>query len=181
MCHEAAHQFKAGNVYAMRSANDYLRLSPFVVLMEPDDYYIFRNVSERMLGRAEYNQVLRTGTINITWPDFTVDLANDGGRRMSVNGTIINVYKKNYDQYVNVGTTTAIIKRFILRNRSSVCATIWGHGGVGKTAMVQNVCEHCRYRTIVQSTTSYSRLPKTGRIVTKRERLLHRRADRFLS
>ena len=71
---------------------------------------------------------------------FHVDVTNDGSRRKSVNGTIRNIYKNNYDQYIDVGAT-ALIKNFILKNRSSVCATIWGHGGVGKTAMVQRVCE----------------------------------------
>ena len=109
--------------------------------MRHDAYYMFRNVSERMLGQAEYSRLLATGSINITWPDFTEDITTDGGRRKSVNGTIMNLYKKNYDQYFDISDTTEKVRTFVLKNRASVCATIWGHGGVGKTAMVQNVCD----------------------------------------
>ena len=35
---------------------------------------------------------------------------------------------------------TKIIK-FLTQNNSSVFATLWGHGGIGKTAAIQNVCE----------------------------------------
>lgn len=143
ICSKEIGEFQLDNVYAVRSGNtsDYLRLSPFIVITSNlDEFYIFRDVSERMLGLTTYNRVLSTGSTRREWPDFAEDISNDGVKRKSVNGTILNVYENNYSQYIDVGPKKEI-KNFLLNNKASVCATVWGHGGVGKTATVQSVCE----------------------------------------
>lgn len=51
----------------------------------------------------------------------------------------MNYFARNYKNYISM-PIESIIKDFLLKNRSNVQATIWGHGGVGKTACIQNVC-----------------------------------------
>ena len=60
--------------------------------------------------------------------------------KKSTNGTISNIYEKNYKKYIDIGIKKKV-KEFLLENKSSVCATLWGHGGVGKTATIQSLCE----------------------------------------
>ena len=59
-----------------------------------------------------------------------------------MNGTIINKFENNYSsfQYIETQSIQKKIEDFI-NNQSCVYATLWGHGGVGKTAAVQNFCE----------------------------------------
>lgn len=142
VCSKRIGEFELDNVYAVRSGgiSDYLRLSPFIIITRDLEFYLFRDVKERMLGLTNYNQVLKTGSIRREWPEFADDISDDGVKRKSVNGTILNVYENNYSQYIDVGTKK-LIKDFLLKNKASVCATVWGHGGVGKTATVQSVCE----------------------------------------
>ena len=140
LCREEAGDFQSNNVYAAKGVDNYFRLTPFIEVTRDEEFFLFRNVSDRMLGRATYNQLLKTGSTTREWTDFADDVSNDGVRRKSVNGTILNVYQNNYATYIDIGTKNRI-KSFLLKNKASVCATIWGHGGVGKTATVQSVCE----------------------------------------
>ena len=140
LCHKEIHNFQLENVYAVRGVNEYWRISPFILITSEHDLYLFRDISDRMLGRTTYNQLLKTGSTDRIWSDFTDSVANDGVRRRSINGTILNVYENNYSQYIDVGTKRPI-SDFLIKNKASVCATVWGHGGVGKTATVQSVCE----------------------------------------
>lgn len=64
---------------------------------------------------------------------------DDGVKRKSYNGTVINSFTNNYTKYIDVGLTSKILN-FLTQNNSSVYATLWGHGGVGKTASIQYVC-----------------------------------------
>jgi hypothetical protein len=50
------------------------------------------------------------------------------------------VFSANFKHYIDVGIKREI-RDFLLKSKSSVCATVWGHGGVGKTAAVQSLCE----------------------------------------
>ena len=133
-------EFEQGNLYAMEGINEYVRLSPFIVVTREREYYIYKSITDRMTGRTEYNQLLRTGSMSLSWPDFSADISHDGVRRKSVNGTILNNYQNNYKEYVDVGIK-AEIKEFLTKDRTSVSGTIWGHGGVGKTATVQSICD----------------------------------------
>lgn len=56
-----------------------------------------------------------------------------------VNNTIKNNFEENFQVYHDIGVKKDVYD--FLNNQSSVSATIWGHGGVGKTACIQNVCQ----------------------------------------
>ena len=145
-CAADAAEFKRDNVYAMKGVNDYTRLSPFIIVTAQRDYYLFKDVTDRMTGRTIYNQLFTTGSEIRNWPDFAADISNDGVRRKSVNGTILNVYENNFKQYIDTGTKRRDIEKFLTSNRASVCGTVWGHGGVGKTATVQSICDDLSLR-----------------------------------
>ena len=146
-CSNEIGNFQLNNIYALRdiNTNDYVRLSPFIVIKPPEQFYFFQDIIEKMVGRARYNGVLISETNESEWPDdFVVDISNDGMKRKSVNNTILNDYKNNYEEfghYIDIGIIKKKIKTFLLNNEAYVCAKVWGHGGVGKTATVQRVCE----------------------------------------
>lgn len=65
---------------------------------------------------------------------------SEGSRQISqTNGTIMNSFDPNYSQYIDVGFQN-LVEDFLNKNRAYVTATIWGHGGVGKTACIQKIC-----------------------------------------
>lgn len=136
--------FNVDDLYAVNSDEGpypvYLRLSPFIVATSLSDFFIFRHLSDKMFGRADYNQLLKNGTHSRLYRDFCDDISNDGMRRKSANGTILNIYRNNYDKYIETGQKRQI-REFLLKNKAFVSATIWGHGGVGKTATVQSLCD----------------------------------------
>ncbi|NLR67192.1 NACHT domain-containing protein [Chitinophaga varians] len=132
---------KVNNLYLQNSENQYYRLSPFIELLNVDDIYIFASIQEPLLGKVKYNKIFQTGLHTKDWSDFVeAEIVNDGKKRKSPNGTILNVYKNNYTNYIDIGIKKRILD-FLIKTNHSVSATMWGHGGVGKTATIQNVCE----------------------------------------
>ena len=134
-------KFLVGHLYASFGINSYSCLSPFV---EIDNFgngiYIYCNVEEKLLGKIKYNRLLETGVKHIEWEEIArLCITNDGTKIKTGNGTIINVFDRNYKKYIGVGIKSKL-RDFLTKNMSSVCATVWGHGGVGKTA-VQSVCD----------------------------------------
>lgn len=138
----SAKNLEKGNVYALLEDNQYLKLSPFV---EIDDFgeklYLYNSIEEKLSGRIKYNRLLSTGTKQKEWDDIArLCIVNDGNKIKTGNGTIINVFERNYTTFIGEGIKKSIIS-FLTKNKSYVCATIWGHGGVGKTATIQSVCD----------------------------------------
>ena len=84
---------------------------------------------------------MKTGIKFFEWKNLELEIENDGIRRKTQNGTVINVFKKNYRTFIETFVIKKELKNFLIKNRASVCATVWGHGGVGKTATVQSICE----------------------------------------
>jgi len=140
-CPKTIYNFNVGDLYLLTNTNDYFRLSPFVRMNEEGESFIFCSIDEKLTGRTKFNQLIKTGILNIDLKEFgSIVISQDNYKKKTSNGTIINVFNNNYNKYIEVGTTKSIID-FLTKNKSSVFATLWGHGGVGKTASIQNVCE----------------------------------------
>jgi hypothetical protein len=140
-CPINSNEFDLNSVYLLRENNEYYKLSPFVELNEEGDPYLFSSVEEKLTGRTKYNQLLKTGITLKDKDEFgKLLISNDKYKRKTASGTIINNFEKNYKKFIDIGIKTQI-KQFLLKNKSSVFATIWGHGGVGKTATIQSLCE----------------------------------------
>lgn len=141
-CPKQIFDFKVENIYMyVTSINSYFNISPFIYIEDESSLYLYRSVEEKMTGRAKYNKLLSTGSRVFESSDFqSIAINNDGDKVKHANGTIINIFDKNYSKYIDVGITSEIIN-FLTKNKSSVYATLWGHGGVGKTASIQYVCD----------------------------------------
>ncbi len=128
--------------YLASDEGDYCKLSPFI-FMDEEKIFLFRCIDEVLLGRFRYNQLFETNTTTREWNDFSnVKLSEDEFKKVSINGTIVNKYENNYSsfKYIEIHSMQNTISEFI-NNKSCVYATLWGHGGVGKTAAVQNYCD----------------------------------------
>ena len=123
------------------NGNCYYKISPFIRIEDESSLYVFGSIEERLTGRTKYNRLLSTGNKTVDVEEFqSLVVSYDEEKIKHANGTIVNAYTKNYKTYINVGLDTKIIS-FLKQNTSSVYATLWGHGGVGKTATVQHVIE----------------------------------------
>jgi hypothetical protein len=141
-CPKSITDFKVNSLYGSTQINEYFRLSPFIEINSyGKEIYFFNSIDEKLLGKVKYNQLLETGVFYKEWEELCeLDIENDGLKIKSHNGTIRNVYENNYSKYIDIGIKSKL-KNFLLKNKSSVCATVWGHGGVGKTATIQSLCE----------------------------------------
>lgn len=141
-CPSPVIQLKKGHLYATDKVNHYMCLSPFIDI---DNYgnglYLFCRIEEKLLGKIKYNRLLETGVKHVEWEEIAeLCVMSDGSKKKTANGTIVNVYDRNYKKYIGGGIKSKL-REFLTKNMASVCATVWGHGGVGKTATVQSVCE----------------------------------------
>lgn len=141
-CHKNIYSFTIDSIYGSVSVNEYFRLSPFVELAGyGKEIYIFNSIEEKLLGKVKYNRLLETGIFTKEWQELVeLNIVDDGIKIKTSNGTILNIYENNYNKYIDIGIKRKITD-FLTKNKASVCATIWGHGGVGKTATIQSVCD----------------------------------------
>ena len=138
---------EVGNVYISNdleasSANSFFRVSPFIHLLpDSSSVFCFSKISEKLVGKVTYNKIFETDRLSLEWPEFeTLQIQNDGRRIKTQNGTIRNIYNNNYKKYIDIGVKNKLIT-FLKDGKSSVAAILWGHGGVGKTATIQSVCD----------------------------------------
>ncbi|WP_210545301.1 NB-ARC domain-containing protein [Rhodoferax sp. PAMC 29310] len=116
-------------------------LSPFVAIDDEQEFFTFSYVEDRLAARSVFNKLVKTGRAYFETPSLV-----DGGReidefrRRSSNGPVVNNYENNYRKYIKTDIAKKVVK-FLKSNESTVFATLWGHGGVGKTASMQRVCE----------------------------------------
>jgi len=141
-CPKEISEFELNNLYGSLNLNEYFRLSPFIeITAYGQNLFIFNGIEEHLLGKVKYNRVVDTGIYSREWDELSdFEIENDGTKVKSINGTIRNVYENNFKKYIDIGVKQKVVQ-FLTKNQSSVCATLWGHGGVGKTATIQSICE----------------------------------------
>lgn len=144
-CPIETNEFKTNNIYGCYNLNTYFRLSPFIDIDYENDneISIFCSIKENLTGNIEYNKLFKTGKKYKEWEElnnFNIEI--DQIKRKSKNSTILNLFENNYGKYIEIDNSIKKeIKNFLINNKSSVCATLWGHGGVGKTAAIQSVID----------------------------------------
>ena len=128
------------------SYNDqYFKISPFVFIDPTSQQpFVFSSLTEKIIGKVKLCSLLPSISgvdhIELNFKELECLSKSDDGRQFSQsNGTIMNLFSPNYSQYVDVGFHK-LIENFLHKNRAYVSATVWGHGGVGKTACIQKVC-----------------------------------------
>jgi len=134
-------EFEINGLYITFDFSSYHKVSPFIYCFGNNEFYIYRAVEEKLNGRIELNCIDKTKIEKVIWEEFpSFWEVSDGKKKITGNGTIINIFKNNFSYYIKIGSTKRKIEHF-LNNKSSVVATIWGHGGLGKTATIQSVCQ----------------------------------------
>jgi hypothetical protein len=140
-CSNTIFEFEVNSLYLLTENNKYFKISPFIEIDDEGDMYIFSSIQEKLTGRVKFNKLLKTGVLLKERLEFsTLLISNERDKRKTANGTIINNFEKNYKKFIDTGVKEKI-KTFLLKNKSTVFGTIWGHGGVGKTATIQSLCE----------------------------------------
>ncbi|WP_167955311.1 NB-ARC domain-containing protein [Anaerosporobacter faecicola] len=144
-CSKEIFMFEKDRIYAYDSnEQQYIKLSPFIHLTDGgENKYIFRKLEEKLSGKSLFNQILSTGTYEMNFEELACIYTSDSDVRViSSNKTIMNKFDNNYDDYIEPGFSEIKnnVKKFILENKSIVSGTIWGHGGIGKTACIQKIC-----------------------------------------
>ena len=119
----------------------YYKLSPFIMLLNrAQDEYIFSSLEDTLSGNAKLCPLFGAKDIVHYFSCFSMPGKDEENRLISLaNNTIKNIYEENFKIYHEIGVKNYVID--FLNNQSSVSATLWGHGGVGKTACIQNVCQ----------------------------------------
>jgi hypothetical protein len=125
----------------------YLKISPFIKI-DIDNFYSFLNIEEPLTGTIKYNNLFKTEQISENYLHFErfglieSDLSHNKLKSVK-NGMIKNDFKPNYENFIksNSGNVLQAEIHKFLSNNSSCIATIWGHGGVGKTASIQEICD----------------------------------------
>lgn len=139
--------FEVGSIYGLTSENIYFKLSPFLAIDNENEYYTFSSIVEPLSGKCKYNRLLKSGVTFFENQIFcNQDIETDNLKRITKNGTIISLFKKNYSKYIETTIKDKVLD-FLLNAKHSVTATIWGHGGVGKTATVQKICDELGLKT----------------------------------
>lgn len=122
-----------------KDEKQYFRVTPFIEIDENgENIYVFQSLKDKLSGNVKMCQLLRGTQCEMRFPELVNISANEEHRIISSNGTIMNKFETNYSKFI-VTPIESEIEKF-LKNESNVHATIWGHGGVGKTACIQNVC-----------------------------------------
>ena len=128
------------SVFLYNKSDTYYRVSPFVFIYNKgDDVFVFQSLKDKLSGNVKVSQLFRGDIKEIRIDEFISLSYESERRRISSNKTIMNYFDKNYCNFITVPVEKKI-EDFLDKNRSNVQATVWGHGGTGKTACVQNIC-----------------------------------------
>lgn len=118
----------------------YYRVSPFIFIYNKgDEVFVFQSLMDKLSGNVRVNQLFKGETKEIRVDEFISLSYESERRRISSNKTIMNYFDKNFCNFITVPVERKI-EEFLDQNRSNIQATVWGHGGTGKTACVQNIC-----------------------------------------
>lgn len=131
---------EVGDIYLLNEEMRYYKISPFIYVTDKgESVFVFQSLEDKLSGSIKLNRLFRSEMISKKSKELICISEKSKRRKISSNGTIMNDFNLNYRNYISMPIEEDI-KNFLNRNRSNVLATIWGHGGVGKTASIQNVC-----------------------------------------
>lgn len=128
------------SVFLYDRSKRYYRVSPFVFIYNKgDEVFVFQSLLDKLSGSVKVSQLFRGEPKEIQIDEFISLSYESERRRISSNKTIMNYFDKNYCNFITVPVEKKI-EEFLDKNRSNIQATVWGHGGTGKTACIQNIC-----------------------------------------
>lgn len=129
------------SVFLFDENRNYYRITPFVCIEDKgESIYVFQSLADKLSGNVKMSQLFRSGIEEFRFQELISISYESERRRISTNGTIMNYFDKNYSMFIDTSIENEVNKFLNPNSRSNVQATIWGHGGVGKTACIQNIC-----------------------------------------
>lgn len=129
------------HVYYRIGDNDYIRVSPFILVEGIDvKVFVFNAIEQKLTGKTIYTQLFVSDKQTYTIPEFINTSITSEYSRKSANSTLMNHFSENYHRYIEVGLTKTM-RNFACDDSAYVSAVLWGNGGVGKTACAQKVCQ----------------------------------------
>ena len=148
--------FEIGDVYLQGTSGfleslfdnviSYHKISPFLKI-DHDDFWLFQSIREPLTGAIKYNNIFKTSQSVFEYLPFKnfglIATEEFSERQISLNGTIRNNYDINFKEFISIYDKDSFAEEVydFLKSKSSAVATIWGHGGVGKTATLQFISE----------------------------------------
>lgn len=133
-------KIRENDIFLLNTDMEYYRISPFIFISDKgESVYVFQSLEDKLSGNLKLNRLFKSEIIYVKSEELISVAYDSERRRISANGTIMNYFNRNYSNYISTPVEKTI-KDFLIENRSNVQATVWGHGGVGKTACVQSVC-----------------------------------------
>lgn len=119
----------------------YYKISPFVMLLNRGrNVYVFNSLNDSLSGSVKLSPLFDVEEEVYQFTELAQLCNYEDNRKISMtNNTIMNDFEENFTRYHDIGIKKKVFE-FLKHNQSSVAATIWGHGGVGKTACIQSVC-----------------------------------------
>lgn len=116
----------------------YVRSSPLLSINPEGVVYVFNRIEDSLTGSIKVVNVLTGSFSRLYDQQFTAGQVELGLNRFkSTCGIVYNSFRANFRTYIPVSDIKKRILAFACKNKASACATVWGHGGMGKTAAVQ--------------------------------------------
>lgn len=128
------------------------KISPFLILREianredPYEIYCYQeyNLKNGKFEYKRYSELNENVSYSEVCKDYFLSFQEEYSHTISkANGVICNKFENNYDYFISTSPIDSYeqkVWQFIKKGRSNACLTIRGGGGIGKTALVQYVC-----------------------------------------
>lgn len=128
------------------------KISPFLIVREipnredPYEIYCYQeyNLKNGKFEYKRYSELNDNVSHTEICKDYFLSFQEEYAHTISkANGVICNKFENNYDYFISTSPINIYeqkIWQFITSGRSNACLTIRGGGGIGKTALIQYVC-----------------------------------------
>lgn len=140
---------EVGDVLLSRGYGNFEKISPFIYIDpdSPQSFYVVKDIDFRT-QTLSYNG-FQSDNLEKSWKlAFKFHLAESQFRQTTQNQTVINPFTTIYSDYIELAGNQDKIMSFLCDNAANVLLVVWGHGGVGKTALVQNVVRRLAYNEV---------------------------------
>lgn len=139
--------FEVNSLYVQYRFSHYYKLSPFIYLENwGDKIFLFSCIEDQITSRVKYMPIYWSEDAkNICVMSLLSNLSVLDESKIkckSTNNTVRNNYQEDIVWYINIdGSKVKSSLLEFVRNSSSVCAVLWGHGGIWKTTEIQKFCQ----------------------------------------
>lgn len=126
------------------------KISPFITTHQRSgvnfDFYYFTEYKLQS-GKFDYylvSEIRNDYEWSKTYVDYFTSYRKERNNTICrANGVVSNKFESNYDYFIDIPPFSGHVAKvwdFLINNQSTVCLTIRGGGGIGKTAIVHYIC-----------------------------------------